>query len=116
MLMENWALSREEAARVVGLTEAQLKNYQTRYAPFPEKKEGTGRPTSYDFSDIVNFAVMVQMIEDGFAPSQAAEAVSPYASMAPSCTIRAPSRSIPARSSSRKTRKAAGSGWITRKR
>ncbi len=51
MLMENRALFREEAARVVGLTEAQLKNYQTRYAPFPEKKEGTGRPTSYDFSD-----------------------------------------------------------------
>lgn len=75
---EMFSLSRPEAAAVVGLTDAQLKNYQMRYAPFPEKKEGTGRHAQYSIRDVMKLAAMVQMIEDGFTPAAAADAVSPY--------------------------------------
>ena len=54
MLMQHWALNRDEAAAAAGLSSAQLKNFQTRYRVFPEKQEGTGTPTHYVFSDIMS--------------------------------------------------------------
>lgn len=78
MDIENWQFNRAEAAAIVGITDAQLKNYQTRYGLFPSKKQGTGRATSYDIRDLIKLAAMDQMVRDGFHPEKAAYALASY--------------------------------------
>jgi len=73
-----WGMSRREAAEVVGLTDAQLKNFQQRYKLFPEKREGTGNPVTYDFRDMLKLAAFCQMVDDGFSAPKAAEALASY--------------------------------------
>lgn len=76
--MDVWQLTAAEAAKAAGLTESQLKNYQTRFGLFPDKKRGTGRVASYDIRDIIKLAAMEQMIQDGFQREKASQTLSPY--------------------------------------
>lgn len=76
--IDMWGLSRKTAAEIVGLTDAQLKNFQQRYVIFPEKREGTGNPVTYNLHALIKLAAFAQMMADGFPAPSAAEAVSPY--------------------------------------
>lgn len=78
MKAEDWPFQRAEAAEIVGITDAQLKNYQARYHVLPERMVGTGRSASYDLRDIMKLAAMHQMVCDGFRPEKAAAALSGY--------------------------------------
>jgi hypothetical protein len=77
--IQNWGFKRPDAAYIVGITEGQLANWLDRYDLFEEKRCGSGSHISFRLSDLMKLAAMRLLTEHGFKPSEASDALRPYA-------------------------------------
>lgn len=78
--VEGWGFDRYVACSIVGISEAQLANWISRYGLFPEKRRGTGYSNEYAIRDLMTLNAMAVLIDAGFEPSEAADALRPYGS------------------------------------
>lgn len=76
--VEGWALPSDAATRAAGIAQNTIKNWQSRFGLFPEKKQGKGHVTSYRFSDVVKMATIQALIDAGIQAQVAVQLVKPY--------------------------------------
>lgn len=78
MQFEQFSLDRASAAEVVGLTEAQIANWITKYGLFPEKRQGKGSHFFFLFGDVIGLATIKALMDSGVTAPDAVAAVRPY--------------------------------------
>lgn len=78
MQLEQLSLDRAGAAEAVGITEAQIANWVTKYGMFPEKRQGKGAHFFFLLTDVVALATVKVLIDAKMAAPEAVAAVKPY--------------------------------------
>lgn len=78
MSFEFLTVDRAGAAAAVGVTEAQIANWVTKYGLFPQKRQGKGTHFAFNIRDAVALAVIKELTTAGLAAPEAVAAVTPH--------------------------------------
>ncbi|WP_372072757.1 hypothetical protein P7L75_11180 [Tistrella mobilis] len=69
--LEDISFGRTETAKVVGITDVQLKRWIDRSGMFPEKQRGTGYRMTFDIGDIFTIRAAVVLVDMGMSVESA---------------------------------------------
>lgn len=69
--LEDISFGRTETAKVVGITDVQLKRWIDRSGMFPEKQQGTGYRMTFGISDIFTIRAAVVLVDMGMSVESA---------------------------------------------
>ncbi|MGF0539261.1 hypothetical protein ACQQ2Q_14790 [Agrobacterium sp. ES01] len=78
MQLELISLDRAGAAAVAGITEAHIADWMAKQGLFPEKQPGNGARAPFMIWDVISLATIKALLDAGFVPAAAVEAIRPY--------------------------------------
>lgn len=77
LTLEEIGEGRAEAARIVGITSADIGNWMTRNNLFATRRRGSGVHMTYRIHEMMQLAAVKRLIAMGFGPQQAVDLVEP---------------------------------------